>query len=101
MMTHITDWSELQGLPDSLLFNKGDKTGSGITRSPVVTSTKENIGSQLFQTSTGQPSAGQHLIYGRSHPYKDILSPNSVSHCIRCKTLKSNSDSLLILKTCI
>ena len=58
MMTHIIDWSERQGLPDSLLFNEGDKTSSGITGSPVVTSTKEtsskdeNPGSQLLKLLT-------------------------------------------------
>ena len=82
-MTHITDWPELQGLPDSVLFNEGDKTSSGITGSPVVTSTKEasskeeNTGSQLFKLlrSNGQPSAGQHTVSGRFQPYKDISSP--------------------------
>ena len=106
MMTHIIDGSELQGLPDSLLFNEGDKTSSGITGSPLVTSTKENTsnkeentGSQLLKllTSTSQPSTGQHLVSGRFHPYKDISSPNSVSHCVRCKTLNSTSDSFVIL----
>ena len=105
MTTHITDWSELQGLPDSLLLSEGDKTGSGIKGSAVVTSTKETTskeektGSQPFKllTSTGQPSAGQHSVSGRFYPYKDISSPNTVSHCVRCKTLNFTSNSFVIL----
>ena len=85
MMTHIIDWSELQGLLDSLFCLRKE---TRLVLESVVTSTKEtsskeeNIGSKLFKllTSTGQLSSGQDSVSGRFHPYKDISSPNSLSH---------------------